>query len=96
MRFKVFISGRGISLPFENSADPAVGFFTTRWVTARDADAAASVAVDRVLSEWRSGGAYAIGGIPDVAVESVTSLGWWAGLLSRKPGTGYAFYRYED
>lgn len=96
MKFKVVLSGRGISLPFDGSAQPAVGFFTTRWVSARDAEVAASVAVERVLAEWCGGGEYAIGGIPDLAIESVTPLAWWAGLLVRKPGAGYSFYRFED
>jgi hypothetical protein len=96
MRFKVVLSGRGISLPFEGSPDPAVGFFTTRWVTARDTAEAASVAIERVISEWRPAGVYDAGGIPDVAGETVNALGWWAGLFARKPGAGYTFYRHED
>jgi hypothetical protein len=96
MRFKVRLSGRGISMPSEGSADPVIGFFTTRWVTARDAAEATSAAIEVVLSEWRPGGEYAIGGVPDIEVEAVTALGWWGRLASRSPGGGYSFYCFED
>lgn len=92
--FRVIISGAGISLPSAEGAPPAVGFFTTRDVRARDLEQAHRVAKERILSEWRPGGAYATGNagaIPSLAVESSFSMGLLKGLFGRKPA-GYTFY----
>ncbi len=95
--FQVILSGIGISLPVEGS-EPAIGFFTTRTVRARDREQAEFLAKEMVLSEWRTNGTYAkanTGGIPSLTVTSVTSIGLLKGVFSRKR-TGYAFYLHED
>ncbi|MGF2076068.1 hypothetical protein, partial [Enterococcus casseliflavus] len=78
---------RGIRLTMDDG-DPVIGFFTTRFVRARDENEAAAAVVERVLKEWKAGGAYAAGGVPDVDVRHVWRLGWWAALRSGAGG-GY-------
>jgi hypothetical protein len=95
--FKVKLSGAGISLPFDGG-DPAIGFFTTRLVRARDEAHAHGLAQDLVLSEWHTGGAYAtgnIGALPTLLVEESWQVGLLQGILGRRP-TGYSFYAHDD
>jgi len=96
--FGVMLSGRGISLPFEGSADHAIGFFTTRRVRARDSKEAQVIAKELVLSEWVAGGTYSqanIGAVPSLATDRVWSVGWVRGIFGKKQ-TGYVFYSNEE
>ena len=96
--FKVQLSGAGISLQAVDGADPAIGFFTTRLVRARDPEHAHSLAKEAVLSEWQPGGAYAggnIGTLPSLIVEESWQVGLLEGILGRR-ASGYAFYSHDD
>jgi hypothetical protein len=96
--FQVMLSGAGILLPFEDASDPAIGFFTTRNVRASDSGRAQVLAKELVLSQWRSGGAYAganKGATPVLAIESISTIGLLKGIFGRK-ATGYAFYTHAD
>lgn len=94
--FKVMLSGRGIDLPYEGT--PVVGFFTTRMVRSPDISTAQRDVMERVLSEWRPGGAYAAanhGSVPALTVENSFQVRYLVGLFGRKGG-GYTFYRNEN
>ena len=94
--FKVRLSGAGISLPIDGD-DPAIGFFATRLVRARDPGHASSLAKELVLSEWRPGATYAasnLGLLPALVVEESWQVGFLAGILRRRLG-GYSFYTHD-
>jgi hypothetical protein len=94
--FKIRLSGAGISLPVGGD-DPAIGFFATRLVRARDPGHAASLAKELVLSEWRPGATYAssnLGLLPALVVEESWRVGLLAGILGRRPA-GYSFYTHD-
>ena len=96
--FKVQLSGTGISFRVVDGSDPAIGFFTTRLVRAKNADHAHSSAKATVLSEWRPGGDYAggnRGALPSLTVEESWQVGLVAGILGRKGG-GYSLYSHDD
>lgn len=96
--FKVRLSGTGISYPFVDGSDPAIGFFTTRVVRAPDTKQAHMAAKARVLSDWQSGGSYATGNsgsIPTLVVEESWPIGWLRGVFGRKH-EGYTFYLRDD
>ena len=96
--FKVQLSGTGISLQVVDGSDPAIGFFTTRLIRARDPEHARSMARESVLSEWQPGGAYAtgnIGALPSLTVEESWQVGLLEGILGRR-ASGYAFYTHDD
>lgn len=92
--FKVIVSGRGILFGDDFQA---IGFFTTRTMRARDAQAAGALAQEQVLAEWREGGRYAggnRGAVPALTVERHHRVGFLAGLFARP--AGYTFYESED
>lgn len=96
--FNVMLSGKGIKMPFEGSPDPVIGFFTTRRVRADDVESAQIVARASVLSEWQSGGEYAVsneGDLPALEIEECWKISWFETLTKRKPA-GYAFFVNED
>ena len=96
--FKVRLSGAGISLSVVDGSDPAIGFFTTRLVCARDPEHAHGLAKEAVLSEWQPGGAYAsgnVGALPALVVEESWQVGLLEGILGRRP-SGYSFYTHDD
>jgi hypothetical protein len=96
--FKVMLAGTGISLRCEGAGDPAIGFYTTRVVKARDPEQAQLVAKELVLSEWQTGGEYAAansGSLPLLTANSVFSVGFLRGVFGRRPA-GYSFYLRDD
>ncbi len=91
------VFGKGISLPFEDHSDPAIGFFTTRDVCAACVEQARQVATDLVLAQWLPGGKYAVanqGATPTVAIDKSWQIGFLRGIFGRKP-SGYVFYSHE-
>ena len=94
--FKVILSGEGIDLPLGSTS--CAGFFTTRLVRASDLASAEDLARELVLSDWRTGGAYAEsnrGSLPKLSIEQSFAVGWVAGTFGRRP-SGYTFYRQDD
>ena len=94
----VRLAGSGISYPSTDGEAPIIGFFTTRLVTAPDRLQAHQLAMEVVLAEWRSGGAYAegnIGTLPNLIVDESWPVGFLTGIFSRRP-SGYTFYAQED
>lgn len=88
--------GTGVLVPHEDSADPIVGFYTTRRVWATSPALAEVEAKQLVLDEWTSG-QYAQankGAVPVLNVESIRQVGLLQGLFTKRP-TGYAFYCSE-
>jgi len=95
--FQLTLSGDGISVPIEGEADPIIGFFTTRVVTAADPTIAAALAMSLVSREW-SHGKYAQqnrGGMPSLSVTASSKIGFFKGTFGRRPA-GYVFFRYND
>jgi hypothetical protein len=91
------LSGTGISYGFSDGSEPAIGFFTTRKVKAKDLLHAHQLVKELVLSEWQSGGDYAagnLGSLPVLSIENSWPIGLLSGLFGRKGG-GYAFYTQE-
>jgi len=92
--FRVLLSGSGISFTFEENAQPAIGFFATRFIKAASSARAELLAKTLVLSEWGPGGVYADankGALPLLATESVVSVGMLTGIF-RRHSKGYSFY----
>jgi len=88
--------GTGVLVPHEDSADPIIGFYTTRRVWATSPAVAEKEAKQLVLGEWTSG-PYAQsnkGALPVLNVESICQIGLLRGLFTRRP-TGYTFYWSE-
>ena len=91
--FVVLLHGKGINVPaIDGSADPMLGFFTSRAVTASDAQAACLAATRLVANDWAQGphASSNRGNAPVLVAEEVTEIGWLKRLLSRPKG--YAFY----
>ena len=91
--FVVVLHGKGINVPaIDGTSDPMLGFFTSRAVTAEDAQSACQAAMRLVANDWARG-PYAPSnrGIAPVLVsEDVSEIGWLKRLFSRPKG--YAFY----
>lgn len=94
--YQVILRGQGIELPVEGEAQPIVGFYTTRAVTAQNPEDAVRIASEIVAAEWRDGEYAALnrGGSPILSAERVFGLS----ILRRWFGKpkGYSFYTRED
>ena len=92
--FAIRIEGTGINLLVQDGSDPAIGFFTTRWVKALSETNAQELAKASILSEWTGVGEYGAankGELPALIVEAVWTIGFVRATFCRKPG-GYTFY----
>ena|SRR5258706_13833179 len=91
--FGVIVHGTGIEVPaIGGDEPPMVGFFTTRAVTARDANEASRLAADAIRNEW-SVGSYASanrGSAPTLRVDDVFELSFFGRWFKRR--RGYTFY----
>src|SRR5215212_8834426 len=91
--FRVLLHGTGISILREGGEGEAIeGFYTTRAVTAADADTAIRVASDLIRAEWTTG-SYAPanhGAIPTLTLEEVFEVSFFSRWF-RQP-KGYTFY----
>ncbi len=92
--YSVFLNGKDFVLPIGDSDEPVVGFYTTRYVAARNFKEAKKAALDRVLLDWRNKGYLKLSGKePSLTAEEV--------VISEKrfryrSATGFAFYPDED
>ncbi|WP_145985375.1 hypothetical protein [Marilutibacter maris] len=92
--FAVRLEGTGINLLTQDGSEPAIGFFTTRWVKAVSDASAKELAKASVLSEWTDAGQYVAaneGEPPTLVVEAVWTIGFLRATFARKPD-GYTFY----
>jgi len=74
--------------------EPIVGFYTTRFVNARDKGSAIEIAKEKVLAEWKVGDYHKsnIGSLPRLEIEEVKKIGFVSSLFSRHPRNGYTFF----
>ncbi len=92
--YSVLLNGHNFILPIGDSKDPAIGFYTTRFVTAENIREAEKVAHKLVIREWENGGYFKLCGIkPSLTTEEVIIMDERFRLRS---GYGFAFYDNED
>ena len=92
--YSVLLNGEGFTLPIDDSNDPAIGFYTTRYVAAENIRDAEKVARERVLKEWERRGFYELcDKEPVLSTEEVIILDGWFIFRS---ATGFAFYDDEE
>lgn len=95
--FSVMLHGKGVEVPpIDGGAVPMIGFFTTRAVTARDADDACRSASEKVLAEWTKGrfAASNRGSMPTLSVERVVEVSLFSRWL--RHSTSYIFYANDS
>jgi len=93
--FDVVLVGKGISLPVSGTSARAIGFYVSRIVRAPTEKDAATLAKEVVSAEWRDGRFTSNQGAhPSLAVESISRLSFFGGLLGSK--AGYSFYSEES
>ncbi len=88
--YRVMIHGSGFTLPV-NLSNPATGFFTARFVAARNRHDAERIALDRVASEWNS--------YRDAAGDATLSVDGSEALAEHfrlRSGIGFTFYSESD
>ena len=92
--YSVLLNGQDFSLPIGGLNDPAIGFYTTRYVAAENIRDAKKAAFVRVIREWENRGYRALcGKKPTLSTEEVLILKKRFRLRS---GTGFTFYNSED
>ena len=92
--YSVLIHGQDFVLPIEGSEDPAIGFYTTRFVTAENYHKAENAAFQSVTKEWDNKGYYnKCGKKPNLSTEKVVILNERFRL---RFGTGFTFYGNSD
>jgi hypothetical protein len=85
-RFRVVITGSGMSIP----PDGAEGFATTRFVQAPSPARAAETALRLVQEAVAAEAAFRTSPAPQLAVELVTRV--WSPFRASKPNGGYSFW----
>jgi len=75
----------------------ALGFFTTRWVKAVNAEFAECAAVELIKNDPNLKGAVinAKETPPMIYLENMAEIGWWE-YFRKSPGGGYTFYPASD
>ena len=53
--YSVMMNGQDFILPIEGSKDPVIGFYTTRFVAAKNIREAEKLAHQLVMQEWENG-----------------------------------------
>jgi hypothetical protein len=95
--FRVLLHGTGILVPPADGAGaPIEGFYTTRAVTAADADAAIRLASALIRAEWTTG-SYAPanrGAVPTLSPDQVFEVSFFSRWFNRLGG--YTFYEGGD
>ena len=86
--YSVIVHGTGLTLPIAGAA-PAVGFYTTRIVGARDTREAERLAVSAVERDWRRRGR-------DAAVLEVDQIKLLEERFRLRSGSGATFYSNDD
>lgn len=94
--FQVMLHGDGIHIPIVDPKMPAIGFYATRIVWAKDETAARVAACAMIQGQWlapeyKSNNS---GGRPQLSVESVQRSSFMAWLRFRN--TGHSFYGPEN
>ena len=94
--FQVMLHGDGIYIPILDPSEPAIGFYATRIVRAKDEAAAGVAACAMIQEQWlapeyKSNNA---GARPQLTIESVQRSSFVAWLRFRN--TGHAFYGREN
>ncbi|MCB2113823.1 MAG: hypothetical protein R3C42_03030 [Parvularculaceae bacterium] len=90
--FAIVLRGEGIFLKSE--PEPAVGFFATRKVWARDESEAVLNAKKSILKEWQADGFQRenLGEMPRLRVDTVTELKGLSSVTRRIPNRGFIFF----
>lgn len=92
----MLVRGSGFFLPL-GDGQPAIGFFTTRYVTGRDTEDAEAEARRLVWKEWQG-----IGGPGRKALDPGAPVLWMEDTVElvdrfmRSKGGGFTFYSTED
>jgi len=75
----------------------ALGFFTTRWVKAENAETAERAAVELVKNDPSLKGSVINenNNPPMIYLEKLSEIGWWE-FFRKSPGGGYTFYPASD
>jgi hypothetical protein len=91
--YRVLLQGSEFTLLVEGTG-PIIGFFTSRFIAARNSEEASEKAKTSVLQEWRRQGFDAsTGTMPQVRVEYAEATDMQFRLRS---GGGFTFYGSED
>lgn len=92
--YSVMMKGQDFILPIEGSKDPVIGFYTTRFVAAKNIREAEKLAHQLVMQEWEKKGYDKLcGKRPSLSPEEVTILEERFRLRS---GFGFSFYENDD
>jgi hypothetical protein len=92
--YSVLLKGTGFTLPIEGADDPAISFYTTRFVAAGNMHAAKKAACRSVMNEWSLRGYLKISGRePTISIEEIDLLHERFRLRS---GGGFTFYRNDN
>ena len=86
--YSVIVHGTGFTLPIAGHA-PAIGFYTTRIVAARDAREAQRLAISAVEREWRRRGR-------DPAILEIEEIQALGERFRLRRGGGATFYSGDD
>jgi hypothetical protein len=94
-KYKVFVRGQNFLLNLDGKAEK-VGFYTTRFVEAKDDQEAEENAISTVRNEptLREGVLNEKSDAPMLFVEEIAELDSFDGLTL--PGTGFSFYTSEE
>jgi hypothetical protein len=91
--YRVMLQGRKFNLPWGEKSESITGFFTTRWVAARDVAEAQEAARVAVLREWkRDGFEERAKAVPSITIEVVEIFG---SKFRSKAGRGFTFFDVE-
>jgi hypothetical protein len=90
--YRVMIQGEGFALPV-GPGNPAVGFFTARFVAASNRHDAERFALDLVAREWANRGYKDAAGEATLTIDGCDAL---AGHFRLRSGIGFTFYSESD
>lgn len=90
------IHGKDVSVPSAGTGEDVIGFYTTRWLKAPNAEDAAKAAMVLVMADWTDGEYAELnrGDPPVLSVDETTKVGLFQ-FLRRQPGGGHTFYSSE-
>lgn len=91
--FRVIVHCTGIQIPDPDGEAPSIGFYVTRSVRAKSAEAAGERACEMVFRDWTSAryAPFSEGGSPVLTVDSVYASSLLEHLRFKNKG-GHAFY----
>ena len=92
--YSVLVQGTDFKLPIGITDEPAIGFYTSRFVAAENVHAAKIAARNSVLNEWSTKGFLKVSGSdPKISIEEIDLLYERFRLRS---GGGFSFYCNDD